>query len=143
MRSGMTRNMSGYGTGGLVSAIMALALVLAVTLAPAPARADKLTDGIERLSEILGAIHHLRDVCGANDGPLWRNKMIDMINVAELDATQRQTMISHFNDAFYQARTRYPMCTQDAAKRANMLFDEAYQLAARLSGAGNSAAALF
>ncbi len=143
MRSGMTRKMSGYGTGGLVSAIMALALVLAITLAPAPARADKLTDGIGRLSEILGAIHHLRDICGANDGPLWRNKMIDMINVAELDAAQRQTMITHFNDAFYQARTRYPMCTRDAAKRANMLFDEAHQLAARLAGAGNSAAALF
>lgn len=143
MRRGMTRNMSSYGTGELVGAIMALAIVLAITLAPAPARADKLTDGIGRLSEILGTIHHLRDICGANDGPLWRNKMIDMINVAELNATQRQVMISHFNDAFYQARTRYPTCTTNAAKRANKLFDEAHRLAARLSGTGNSAAALF
>lgn len=143
MRSGMTRNMSRFGTGETVGAILALALVLAITLAPAPARADRLTDGLERLSEILGAVHHLRGVCGANEGPLWRNKMIDMINVAELDADQRQTMIAHFNDAFYEARTRFPMCTHDAAKRANMLFDEAHELAARLSGTGTNAASLF
>jgi uncharacterized protein (TIGR02301 family) len=135
----MKRIMSGFGTGTVVSAIVALLLALA----PLPAKADSIDDGLTRLSEILGSIHHLRDVCGANDGPLWRNKMIDMINIANLDAEKRQQMISHFNDAYYDARTRYPMCTRDAAKRANTLFDEAHTLASRLSDGRRNAASLF
>lgn len=139
MRRVMRRIMSGFGTGQVASAGLALMLLLA----PLPAKADAIQSGLTRLSEILGSIHHLRDVCGANDGPLWRNKMIDMINIANLDQNKRQAMISHFNDAYYDARTRYPMCTRDAARRANTLFDEAHQLAARLANDRRNAASLF
>lgn len=141
MRSGMIRRMSRFGTGGLVSARMVL--LGALLLAPLPASASQLNDGLMRLAEILGSVHHLRDVCGANDGLLWRNKMIDMMNVAKLDPKQRKAMISHFNDAFYDARTRFPQCTSDAANRANALFDEAHRLAERLANGEKNAASLF
>ncbi|MDO8289896.1 MAG: TIGR02301 family protein [Parvibaculum sp.] len=117
--------------------------MIACAFTPAHARADALNDGLTRLSEILGKIHHLRDVCGANDGPLWRNKMIDMINAANLDPDKRQQMIAHFNDAYYDARTVFPKCSGEAAKQANLLFDEAENLAAQLSGGRKNAASLF
>jgi uncharacterized protein (TIGR02301 family) len=120
-----------------------MVLLGAFLLAPFPASASQLNDGLMRLAEILGSVHHLRDVCGANDGLLWRNKMIDMMNVAKLDPKQRKAMISHFNDAFYDARTRFPHCTSDAAKRANSLFNEAHHLAERLANGGKGAASLF
>jgi|TARA_R110000824_G_scaffold118960_19_gene272711 uncharacterized protein (TIGR02301 family) len=117
--------------------------MLALSLVPARAEAADLNKGLMRLAEIFGSVHHLRDVCGANDGPLWRNKMIDMMNAAALPSKDRQTMISRFNDAYYDARTRYPYCSSNAAKRANGLFDEAHRLAARLSGGVQSSMSLF
>jgi len=138
----MGQVLSGVGTFLLrTSAFVALMAVLNLT--PAPARADALDDGLTRLSQILGTIHHLRDVCGANDGPLWRNKMIDMINAARLDPEKRQAMITQFNDAYYDARTGFPRCSGEAARRANMLFDEAERLASGLSDQRKNAASLY
>lgn len=137
----MGQILSGVGTWLRVGAFLALMTACAFT--PAHARADTLDDGLTRLSEILGTIHHLRDICGANDGPLWRNKMIDMINAAKLEPEKRQQMISHFNDAYYDARTGFPKCSGEAAKQANLLFDEAETLATQLSGPRKNAASLF
>ena len=141
MRGGMIRIMSIFGTGRRTGASLALAAML--VLAPANAHAGNFNDGLMRLAEILGSIHHLRNICGANDGPLWRNKMIDMMNAAELEAPERKKIIAHFNDAFYSARTRYPDCTNDAARRANLLFSEGHRLAEKLAGQRKDAASLF
>lgn len=141
MRRGMTRIMSIYGTGRRASINLVLAAML--VLAPVNAHADGFQDGLTRLAEIFGSIHHLRNICGANDGPLWRNKMIDMMNAAELTPPERKKIITHFNDAYYSARTRYPDCSNDAARKANQLFDEGYSLAKRLSSDRKSSASLF
>jgi len=141
MRRGMTRIMSIFGTGRRAGISLMLAGMLA--LAPVSAHADGFQNGLMRLAEILGSIHHLRNICGANDGPLWRNKMIDMINAANLAPSARKKIITHFNDAYYSARTRYPDCTNDAARKANQLFDEGHRLAKRLSSNRKNSASLF
>lgn len=143
MRSGMARKTSGFGTRATIGAALALALMLVSAPGSTPARAEDMTGGLLRLAEILGSVHHLREVCGAHEGALWRNKMIDMLNVADLDAGTRQVMVSHFNEAYYQARAAFPDCSDSAAAKANSLFDEARRLAARLSGTDGSAASLF
>ncbi len=126
---------------------MALVLMLGCAMASVPAHADNsqggLMAGLVRLAEILGSVHHLREVCGADEGALWRNKMIDMMNVASLDTETRQRMISHFNEAYYQAQRAFPECSASAAAKSNALFDEGHRLAARLAGANRSAAAEF
>ena len=54
--------------------LMALPILAALTLAPAgaPTRAEGVAapfDGsLQRLAEILGALHYLRNICGANEG---------------------------------------------------------------------------
>lgn len=141
MWRGMGQFLSGVGTCMRISAF--LVLLSLVPASATPARADALDDGLTRLSQILGTIHHIRDVCGANDGPLWRNKMIDMINAAKLEPERRQALITQFNDAYYDARTGYPKCSGEAARRANMLFDEAQRLSSSLSDQRKNAASLF
>ena len=37
-----------------------------------------------RLSEILGAVHYLRELCGANDGQLWRDRMKELMDTGRL-----------------------------------------------------------
>jgi len=134
MGRGTARIMFIFGTGRLVGARLAIAAMLA--LAPLNAQAGNFDNGLMRLAEILGAVHHLRNICGTNDGPLWRNKMIDMMNAVELAAPDRQKIITHFNDAYYQARTDYPVCTDEAAQRADLLFSEGHQLAGELANEG-------
>ena len=41
----------------------------------APFDADLL-----RLSEVLGALHYLRGICGANEGAKWRNEMQALVD---------------------------------------------------------------
>lgn len=143
MRSGMARGSFGFGTGARVA--VTLALMLGCAVASLPARADNsqtsLMSGLVRLAEILGSVHHLREICGADEGAMWRNKMIDMMNVASLDAEARQRMISHFNDAYYQARSTFPECSTPAAAKSNALLEEGRRLAASLAGGNRSAAA--
>ncbi|MCE9649913.1 MAG: TIGR02301 family protein [Parvibaculum sp.] len=143
MRRGLARNSSSFRTRAGFGAALALILMLGAAPAVAEDLDGGLNRGLMRLSEILGSVHHLREVCGANEGALWRNKMIDMMNTAALSAEQRQAMITHFNDAYYQARAAFPDCSAKAAAKANSLFDEAQRLAGRLSTIGQSATAEF
>ncbi|RPI39238.1 MAG: TIGR02301 family protein, partial [Hyphomicrobiaceae bacterium] len=46
-------------------------------------------DKLLRLSEILGAVHYLRELCGNNDGQLWRDRMKDLMNAEGSSALRR------------------------------------------------------
>ena len=42
-----------------------------------------------RLSEALGALHYLRNLCGADEGALWRDEMQKLIDAEQPDEQQR------------------------------------------------------
>jgi len=130
--------MRGWLRGRRPAIALLVALILAAT--PAPLRADPLDDGFLRLAEILGAAHHLRGLCNPDEGSLWRNKMIDLLDTLHPGPVQRQVLISHFNDAYHRAEARYPRCSAAAAAEVNALFQEGRAIAARLAGADRSAA---
>jgi uncharacterized protein (TIGR02301 family) len=56
-----------------------------------PARAEDAAapfDGdLQRLAEILGTLHYLRGICGANEGAKWRNEMQALIDAETPPAT--------------------------------------------------------
>ena len=103
-------------------AVIALALVLAAT--PLVARAqDAVGAGagdppyeqqLQRLAEILGALHYLRPLCGAEEPSVWRDQM-DQILIAE-DPTpdRRARIVSQFNHGFSSFATVYRTCTPAA-----------------------------
>ena len=71
--------------GGRMRAL-AWGAIVAITLGLAgPAVAQERPDDppyeqdLMRLSEILGALHYLRPLCGAPDGTLWRDEMQALI----------------------------------------------------------------
>ena len=77
--------------------------------AAAPFDADLL-----RLAEILGTLHYLRTVCGANEGMKWRNQMQALID-AETPAGERRTrMIASFNRGYHGFQQTYRACTPAA-----------------------------
>ena len=54
---------------------------------PAPFDGD-----LQRLAEILGALHYLRGICGANDGQKWRNEMQALLD-AEAPSGERRNRL--------------------------------------------------
>lgn len=116
-----------------------LPFVLALAVAALPfftVRAEAMPAGVTQLAEVLGAVHHLRTLCGTNEGQLWRNKMIEMMGAVRPSEAEKQALIKHFNDAYYRYRNAYPNCTPTAATQADSLMRDGHRLAEELAASG-------
>ncbi len=95
--------------------MLACAVLLA---AGAPARAEVAAapyDGnLQRLAEILGALHYLRAICGANEGQKWRNEMQALVDAEAPHGDRRARMIASFNRGFRGYQQTYRTCTPAA-----------------------------
>lgn len=91
---------------------------LLIATATAPARAvDTVApfDGdLQRLAEILGALHYLRDICGAKEGQKWRQEMQALVDAEAPDGERRQRMIASFNRGYRGFQQTYRTCTPAA-----------------------------
>lgn len=67
-----------------------------------------------RLTEILGAIHYLRELCTADDGMVWRKQMDDIIKSEGTNSYRRVTLIKQFNKGYRSYRRTYRTCTNSA-----------------------------
>jgi uncharacterized protein (TIGR02301 family) len=94
------------------------AIVIAFLAAAAPARAEVAAapfDGnLQRLAEILGALHYLRGICGANEGLKWRNEMQALIDAEAASGERRARMIASFNRGYRGFQQSYRTCTPAA-----------------------------
>jgi uncharacterized protein (TIGR02301 family) len=99
------------------------ALVCAVAFVcgtlPAAAQAPSLEqrpydDKLLRLSEILGAVHFLRELCGNNDGMLWRERMVELIEAESSSALRRVRLTRAFNSGYLSYSRTYSSCTPTA-----------------------------
>jgi uncharacterized protein (TIGR02301 family) len=92
-----------------------LAIVVCLT---APARAIEpvppFENDLERLSEILGALHYLRTICGANEGHKWRNEMQALVDAEAPSGDRRARMIANFNRGYRSYQQTYRTCTPAA-----------------------------
>src|SRR4029079_4521854 len=69
---------------------------------------------LQRLAEILGALHYLRAVCGANEGQKWRNEMQALMDAEAPHGDRRARMIASFNRGFRGYQQTYRACTPAA-----------------------------
>ena len=69
---------------------------------------------MQRLSEILGALHYLRDVCGAKEGQTWRNEMQALVDAETPSGERRARMIAAFNRGYNGFQQTYRSCTPAA-----------------------------
>jgi len=94
--------------------IAALVSVVAATM-PARAQAPAPFDGnLQRLAEIMGALHYLRALCGANEGPKWRNEVQALIDAESPSGDRRTRMIASFNRGYRSFQQTYRTCTPAA-----------------------------
>ncbi len=97
---------------------LAIGCVIAALLAN-PARAAQnsaavLDSDLQRLAEILGALHYLRALCGANEGEKWRKEMQALIDAEASAGERRGKLVAGFNRGYHGFRQTYRTCTPAA-----------------------------
>lgn len=90
-------------------------VVLACASEPARAQAPAPFDGnLQRLAEIMGALHYLRGICGANEGQKWRNEVQALIDAEASSGDRKARMIAAFNRGYRGFQQTYRTCTPAA-----------------------------
>jgi len=90
-------------------------LGLAGTGAPARAQTAAPFDAnLQRLVEIMGALHYLRGICGANEGQKWRIEAQSLIEAEAPSGERRARMIASFNRGYRGFQQSYRACTPAA-----------------------------
>ena len=83
---------------------------------PKPAAADKRHYDAQlfRLAEILGTLHYLRELCGANEGQVWREHMRELTASEGTSALRRAKLVESLNRGYRDYSRTYRTCTQPA-----------------------------
>ena len=112
--------------------------VVALTLAAAPARAVESAtapfDGeLMRLAEILGALHYLRTLCGANEGNKWRDQMTALLDAEAQSGDRRNRLVANFNNGYRSFHRVYRTCTPAANLSVRRYLDEGAKISREIT----------
>lgn len=109
------------------------ALALATQLAHAASQDTKpYDDKLLRLTEILGAVHYLRELCGANEGQYWRDRMKEILDAEGSSALRRAKLTRGFNQGYRSYSRTYNSCTGSAQSAVARFLAEGAELAETL-----------
>ena len=89
-------------------------------------------DRLLRLSEILGAVHYLRELCGANDGQVWRDRMRELMDAEGSSALRRAKLTRSFNNGYRSYSRTYNSCTPSAQTAISRFMAEGADIADNL-----------
>ena len=85
-------------------------------------------DKLFRLTEILGAVHYLRELCGANDGQMWRDRMKELMDAEGSSALRRARLTRSFNQGYANFSRTYKTCTPSAQTTVVRFMTEGTQI---------------
>ncbi len=69
---------------------------------------------LQRLSELLGALHYLRGICGSKEGTKWRSEMQALIDAEAPSGERRNKLLASFNTGYRVFQQTYRTCTPAA-----------------------------
>jgi uncharacterized protein (TIGR02301 family) len=109
--------------------IIVLCLALSLTARAQEAGPAPFDGDLQRLAEILGALHYLRGICGANEGQKWRNEMQALIEAEAASGERRARMIASFNRGYQGFQQSYRTCTPAADFAVRRYLEEGAKIA--------------
>jgi uncharacterized protein (TIGR02301 family) len=111
------------------------ALLLIASLNPVRAQdaAAPFDADLQRFAEILGALHYLRGICGANDGSKWRNEMQALADAETPSGQRRARLIGGFNRGYQGYQQTYRTCTPAAGVAIRRFLDEGSKISRDLT----------
>ncbi|WP_083226648.1 TIGR02301 family protein [Methyloligella halotolerans] len=105
---------------------------------PPPPDDRPYDDKLLRLAEILGALHYLRELCGADEGQLWRQQMEELVKSEGTTAVRRARLVNSFNDGYRGFRRTYRNCNPSATTAIDRFTDEGAKIALALANPSGS-----
>lgn len=91
---------------------------------PAPYDPD-----LERLSEILGALHFLRGLCNSDEGQKWRDEAQALIDAEAPTGNRHDEMVASFNRGYRGFQQSYRSCTPAAHVVIHRYLEEGAKIA--------------
>ena len=82
-----------------------------------------------RLSELMGALHYLRGLCGAGDAEAWRTKMNTLIASEGFDEAGKARYAGAFNRGYRTYSLTYRSCNSAASETVRAYLDEGARIA--------------
>lgn len=113
----------------LVTAVTLAAMISVSAVAQTSPDNRPYDDKLLRLSEILGAVHYLRELCGAREGQTWRQQMRRIIELEGNTAIRRAKLVQGFNKGYRGYRRTYRTCTEPAMTAIDRFMNEGAALA--------------
>jgi uncharacterized protein (TIGR02301 family) len=123
------------------SAACAVGFANAPAAAQTPAAPAQRAPGVEvkpyddkllRLAEVLGAVHYLRELCGANEGQLWRDRMQDLMLAESASPIRKARLTKGFNQGYTSYSRTYRACTPSAQTAVSRFMAEGSVIAETL-----------
>jgi len=113
----------------LAAACAVLAALSAALPAAAAPESKPYDDRLLRLSEILGAVHYLRELCGSDEGQLWRERMSDLLQSEGTSALRKAKLTRSFNKGYQSYSRTYNTCSPSAQNVINRFITEGAAIA--------------
>lgn len=112
-----------------LSLLMCMAFLCAGAMSASAASDNKpYDDKLMRLSEILGAVHYLRELCSANEGQYWRDRMRELMDAEGSSAVRRARLTRAFNQGYRSYSRTYNTCSPSAQTAITRFLSEGTQL---------------
>jgi uncharacterized protein (TIGR02301 family) len=100
---------------------------------PTPTLTAPYDHDLQRLSEILGALHFLRAICGSNEGQKWREEAQALIDAETPNGQRHDQMIASFNRGYRAFQQSYRTCTPAADFAIRRYLDEGAKIAREIT----------
>jgi len=120
----------------LTRTLMIALIALGAVNAPAHAQGGPTAGGaapfdgdLQRLSEILGVLHYLREICGSREGQKWRNEMQALVDSEAPTGERRSRMVASFNRGYRGFQQTYRTCTPAADVAIRRYLEEGAKIA--------------
>ena len=87
-----------------------------------------------RLSELMGALYYLRDLCHAGDGAQFRDKMAGLLEAEAHGEARKATLAGAFNKGARDYALTYRTCNATAEDIIARFLDESGRIARDIAG---------
>jgi uncharacterized protein (TIGR02301 family) len=81
-----------------------------------------------RLSELMGALAYLREICGAHDSDAYRAKMANLLEAEAKSEARKESLAGAYNRGFRDYALYYRVCTPAAREVIARYLDEAAKI---------------